>query len=108
MGASLGTDTSPADRLHITKAPLPWYRYLERSSILSILMRSPQSLDRSPSPQGRRRLRGVMLDMTEQKRAEQALGESEERFRATFEQAAVGMAHVAVDGTFLRLTSSPP
>lgn len=29
--------------------------------------------------------------------------ESEERFRATFEQAAVGIAHVALDGTFLRV-----
>ena len=31
------------------------------------------------------------------------LRESEERFRNTFDQAAVGMAHVAIDGYFLRL-----
>ncbi len=31
------------------------------------------------------------------------LSESESRFRATFEQAAVGIAHVAPDGSFLRL-----
>jgi two-component system sensor histidine kinase UhpB len=31
------------------------------------------------------------------------LAESEERFRGTFEQAAVGIAHVGVDGRFLRL-----
>jgi two-component system sensor histidine kinase UhpB len=43
------------------------------------------------------------LDITERKRAEQALQESEERFRATFEQAAVGIAHVAPEGGFLRL-----
>ena len=34
-----------------------------------------------------------------------ALTESEERFRATFEQAAVGIAHVAPDGRWLRVNS---
>jgi PAS domain S-box-containing protein len=34
---------------------------------------------------------------------ERELHESEERFRATFEQAAVGIAHVAPDGRFLRV-----
>ncbi|MDP9477609.1 MAG: PAS domain S-box protein [Actinomycetota bacterium] len=34
---------------------------------------------------------------------EERLLESEERFRATFEQAAVGMAHVGVDGRWLRV-----
>ncbi|MCB9078235.1 MAG: PAS domain S-box protein [Anaerolineaceae bacterium] len=42
-------------------------------------------------------------DITERKRAEQKGRESEARFRATFEQAAVGIAHVAPDGRFLRL-----
>ncbi|MHB1414478.1 MAG: PAS domain S-box protein [Chloroflexota bacterium] len=42
-------------------------------------------------------------DITDQRRNEVALRESEERFRATFEQAAVGMAHVALDGHFLRV-----
>jgi len=40
-------------------------------------------------------------DVTERRRFEQALLESEERFRSTFEQAAVGMAHVATDGRWL-------
>ncbi len=35
--------------------------------------------------------------------AKQSLQESELRFRTTFEQAAVGIAHVSVDGHFLRL-----
>ena len=35
--------------------------------------------------------------------ADQALRESELRFRSTFENAAVGMAHVASDGTWLRV-----
>src|SRR5918994_1918477 len=36
-------------------------------------------------------------------RAEQALRESEERFRATFDQAAVGVAHISLDGSWLRV-----
>jgi len=42
-------------------------------------------------------------DITERKRAEFNLKESEEKFRMTFEQAAVGIAHVAPDGRFLRV-----
>ena len=34
--------------------------------------------------------------------AERALRESEERFRATFDQAAVGVAHIGLDGRWLR------
>ncbi len=43
------------------------------------------------------------VDITERKRVEQTLRESEERFRATFEQAAVGIAHVTPEGRFLRV-----
>ncbi len=39
----------------------------------------------------------------EQSRAEQEVRESEERFRGTFENAAVGIAHVDVAGRFLRV-----
>jgi two-component system cell cycle sensor histidine kinase/response regulator CckA len=45
----------------------------------------------------------LLRDVAERKRAGEELRESEERFRATFEQAAVGIAHVGVDGTFLRV-----
>lgn len=43
----------------------------------------------------------VLRDITDARRAERALLLSEERFRSTFEQAAVGMAHVAPDGRWL-------
>jgi PAS domain S-box-containing protein len=58
----------------------------------------------------------VATDLTEQKRQaenllqtrlrlqqEMALRESEERFRSTFEQAAVGIAHTALSGEYLRV-----
>lgn len=46
---------------------------------------------------------GVSYDITSQIRAVQEVRDSEERFRATFEQAAVGIAHVALDGTWMRI-----
>lgn len=38
-----------------------------------------------------------------QRRAEESLRESEERFRSTFEQAAVGIAHLTPDGRYIRI-----
>jgi PAS domain S-box-containing protein len=49
------------------------------------------------------RLVGTSTNITERKEAEKALRESEQRFRATFAQAAVGIAHVDLDGKFLRI-----
>jgi PAS domain S-box-containing protein len=46
---------------------------------------------------------GVAHDLTERVAAEEALRESEVRFRSTFEQAAVGIAHVDIDGRLLRV-----
>lgn len=46
---------------------------------------------------------GVHHDITEQKKTQSRLMESETRFRATFEQASVGIAHVGLDGRFLRV-----
>ena len=45
---------------------------------------------------------GVQYDITEQKRTEEEFRKSEERFRATFEQAAVGIVQVGLDGGWLR------
>ncbi|MFW6359882.1 MAG: PAS domain S-box protein, partial [Chroococcales cyanobacterium] len=46
----------------------------------------------------------VMIQkITERKQAEAELLESEQRFRATFEQAAVGIAHVGLGGEFVRI-----
>lgn len=50
-----------------------------------------------------RRMVGSMADVTEMRRWERTLRESEKRFNTTFEAAAVGMAHVALDGSWLRV-----
>lgn len=46
---------------------------------------------------------GVVQDLTQRRRVEEALRESEERLRATFSQAAVGFAVADLDGRFLQL-----
>ena len=48
-------------------------------------------------------IEGLNLDMTSRKQAEEALRESEERFRGTFENAAVGIANVSSTGQLLRV-----
>lgn len=49
------------------------------------------------------RMVGIIADITERKQTDAAVRESEERFRATFEQAAVGIAHVGLDGRWMRV-----
>src|ERR671921_3044727 len=46
---------------------------------------------------------GVQNDITQRRGIEESLRESEERFRATFEHAAVGAAQVGIDGRWLRV-----
>jgi PAS domain S-box-containing protein len=47
------------------------------------------------------RIEGMVVDITERKKAEEKLQGSEARFRSTFEQAAVGIAHTSIEGQFL-------
>ncbi|WP_347985916.1 EAL domain-containing protein [Methylomonas sp. AM2-LC] len=48
----------------------------------------------------------VFRDITERLEIERRLRESEERFHSAFEQAAIGMALVSIDGRFLQVNSS--
>lgn len=48
-------------------------------------------------------IQSILRDITERTRAEEAVRASEARFRNIFDHTAVGLAHVAVDGRFLRV-----
>lgn len=54
-------------------------------------------------PDGNDYVVGSHIDISRLKLAELALRRSESRFRGTFEQAAVGLCHSALDGRFLRI-----
>ncbi len=49
---------------------------------------------------------GLVRDLSERRGAEEALLESEQRFRSAFESAAIGMAVVGLDGRFLEVNDS--
>jgi PAS domain S-box-containing protein len=48
----------------------------------------------------------VQLDITDRKEAEEALRQSEERFRTAFDHAAIGMSLVDLDGRFRRVNAA--
>ncbi len=52
-------------------------------------------------PDGRRAVISMATDVTQRRQTENALCESEERFRSIYEQAAVGLANVTLDRKFL-------
>ena len=54
----------------------------------------------------RERTRELLADIAERKRAEEALRESEERFRGAFDNAPIGMSLNALDGRWLKVNRS--
>ncbi len=65
--------------------------------------RWPVEVNTSHWPAAGGRFFAFLRDITERRQAAIALQESEARFRATFEQAAVGIAHVSTEGRWLRV-----
>ncbi|RKT21611.1 PAS domain S-box-containing protein [Paraburkholderia sp. RAU2J] len=77
------------------------HRLLHRDGgVRWVLVRGMARWDASGKPI---RFVGSLVDITELKLTEQALRSSEARFRGTFENAAVGIAHCDLDGRFLRV-----
>jgi len=94
------THVIKADRRHILNLLLSTYdatqqQNTELKSVQEELRRTNQSLVETN--------RRLEQEITEREKSNAALRESEERFRDTFEQAAVGIAHVGLDGGWLRV-----
>lgn len=60
-------------------------------------------IERMTLPDGRPGVVCHFYDLSERQHFEAALRESEQRFRGTFENASVGIAHLALDGTWLEV-----
>jgi len=86
------------ESLHVEK------RYLKKNGE-TVWVAITIVLERDAAGQPRYEI-AVFDDITARKLAEAAMRESEERFRQTFELAASGMAHVTLDGYFLRVNPS--
>ena len=52
---------------------------------------------------GLHRLTGMFVDIDEQRQAQQALAESEVRYRAVFEQVGIGVARIALENRFIEI-----
>jgi PAS domain S-box-containing protein len=77
------------------------FRFLQKDGTLRFAhSKGEVEWDKTEAPL---RISGTFQDITKRKRLEDVLKENEERFRSTFEQAAIGIAHVSTEGRFLRV-----
>ncbi len=111
IGASV-TALIPADRLKEEEGILAKIRGGETAQHTETVRKTKDgrliyvSVTASPIKDATGRVIGaskVARDITDRKRAEEALRESNQRFRGTFENAAVGIAHVDPGGAWLRV-----
>jgi len=77
------------------------YRLRRRDGAFIDVRQVMEPLFGQPNVEGKWRWFNTLQDVTEQKRGAQALQESEERFRAMFEKAAVGITHTDLQGRFV-------
>jgi len=70
--------------------------------------RFPALIHTNPITRNNRRVgfRSVVVDITEQRRVEKALRESEERYRSIFENAVLGVFQTSPDGHFIRINAA--
>src|SRR5262249_12740035 len=103
--------THPEDRewdlegwLAVVRGEIPTYhaekRYIRKDGKVVWVRIDLVVSDRGPANEPLRTIEAVQ-DITYEREVTAALRESEERFRGTFEQAAVGMAHTGLDGRWL-------
>src|SRR5262245_7547042 len=94
------------DWLAIVRGETPTYRtecrYIRKDGRVIWVRIDTTVGDRGSANEPLRTIEAVQ-DITDQREVTAALHDSEERFRTTFEQVAVGMAHNGLDGRWLRL-----
>ncbi len=89
-----------ADRQQALRKERNYFRYAHQ--LASGEVRDIELYSSPIDVNGRPLLYAIVIDITERRRAEMQLRNSEERYRATFEQAAVGILHTSFEGHFLR------
>lgn len=101
------TDYPVPELTHVNLSTLwmqPYYTFaglILASSIITLLLARLRLRNRQTDQARRTTIHGQ--DTTERLAVDRALRESEKRFRDTFEHAAVGIAHVGLDGRWLRI-----
>ena len=92
--AVLGNETGQLTRLE--------YRLITKDSEI----RWVDQLAKPIEYQGQKSTMVTLLDITERKQAEEALRQSELRFRSTFADAAIGMSQSSLDGRYLQVNDA--
>ena len=100
FGESNGVLTSP---LRIYTRPMDFFDVATIIAMTSMVVALLTRDMRQSITRARQNEQALALTNAELERQAMFLRESEERFRATFEQAAVGIAHVGTEGRFVRV-----
>ena len=101
-GELKGEVTSVIDRLYELDRSVREGEFVVRTRTGATRIWDFSSAPLGKLPDGRRVVISTALDVTGRKQAEEALRTSEEQYRMTFDLAAVGVCHVALDGRWLR------